>query len=72
MTAQPLLTHDVCALEPETDKREGEERGKVRILVIEDDIEAATYVVKGLRESGHIVDHAGDGEEGVTLALSGT
>jgi two-component system OmpR family response regulator len=72
MTAQPLLTHDVCELEPVTDKREGEERGKVRILVIEDDIEAATYVVKGLRESGHIVDHAGDGEEGVTLALSGT
>jgi two-component system OmpR family response regulator len=59
MTAQPLLTHDVCELEPVTDKREGEERGKVRILVIEDDIEAATYVVKGLRESGHIVDHSG-------------
>lgn len=44
----------------------------MRILVIEDDLEAAAYVVKGLRESGHIVDHAADGEEGLTLALSGS
>ena len=43
----------------------------MRILVIEDDLEAAAYVVKGLRESGHIVDHAADGEEGLTFALSG-
>ncbi|MEX2248312.1 MAG: DNA-binding response regulator, partial [Parvibaculum sp.] len=42
----------------------------MRILVIEDDLEAAAYVVKGLRESGHIVDHAADGEEGLTLAFS--
>ncbi|PKQ06261.1 MAG: DNA-binding response regulator [Alphaproteobacteria bacterium HGW-Alphaproteobacteria-12] len=42
----------------------------MRILVIEDDLEAAAYVVKGLRESGHIIDHAADGEEGLTLALS--
>ena len=44
----------------------------MRILVIEDDLEAAAYVVKGLRESGHIVDHAADGEEGLTFALSGS
>ncbi|HEX7777464.1 MAG TPA: response regulator transcription factor [Parvibaculum sp.] len=44
----------------------------MRILVIEDDLEAAAYVVKGLRESGHIVDHAADGEDGLTLALSGS
>lgn len=44
----------------------------MRILVIEDDLEAAAYVVKGLRESGHIVDHAADGEEGLNLALSGS
>ncbi|KAB7741568.1 response regulator [Parvibaculum sedimenti] len=42
----------------------------MRILVIEDDLEAAAYLVRGLRESGHIVDHAGDGEEGLTLGLS--
>ncbi len=42
----------------------------MRILVIEDDLEAAAYLVRGLRESGHIVDHAADGEEGLTLGLS--
>jgi two-component system OmpR family response regulator len=42
----------------------------MRILVIEDDLEAAAYMVRGLRESGHIVDHAGDGDEGLTLGLS--
>ncbi len=42
----------------------------MRILVIEDDLEAAAYLVRGLRESGHIVDHAGDGEDGLTLGLS--
>ncbi|HUD50647.1 response regulator transcription factor [Parvibaculum sp.] len=42
----------------------------MRVLVIEDDLEAAAYLVRGLRESGHIVDHAADGEEGLTLGLS--
>lgn len=43
----------------------------MRILVIEDDLEAAAYVTKGLRESGHVVDHAADGEDGLSLALAG-
>jgi two-component system OmpR family response regulator len=43
----------------------------MRILVIEDDVEAAAYMVKGLRESGYIVDHAGDGKEGLVHAMSG-
>jgi two-component system OmpR family response regulator len=41
----------------------------LHILVIEDDAEAARYVVKGLGESGHVVDHAADGPTGLTLAL---
>ncbi len=40
----------------------------MRILVIEDDREAAAYVVKGLAESGYVVDHAADGQEGLSLA----
>jgi two-component system OmpR family response regulator len=44
----------------------------MRILVIEDDLEAAAYVVKGLRESGHLVDHAPDGESGLNNALGGS
>ena len=40
----------------------------MRILVIEDDKEAATWLLKGLTESGHVADHAVDGEEGLALA----
>src|SRR5437763_17207125 len=42
----------------------------MRMLVVEDDIEAQRYLVNGLRESGHVVDDAADGETGLTLALS--
>ncbi len=43
----------------------------MRILIIEDDREAAHYLVKGLRESGHVADHAADGEEGLVMASGG-
>ncbi|MHA6288287.1 response regulator transcription factor [Maricaulis sp. CAU 1757] len=40
----------------------------MRILIVEDDREAASYIRKGLRESGHVADHASDGEEGLEMA----
>jgi two-component system OmpR family response regulator len=43
----------------------------MKILVIEDDRDAASWLVKGLTESGHVADHAADGEEGLALALEG-
>jgi two-component system OmpR family response regulator len=43
----------------------------VHILLIEDDTEAAKFLVKGLRESGYSVDHAGDGREGLFRATEG-
>ncbi|MEM1199178.1 MAG: response regulator transcription factor [Pseudomonadota bacterium] len=43
----------------------------MRILVIEDDQQAAGFLIKGLREEGHIVDHAADGEDGLALAREG-
>ena len=43
----------------------------VHILLIEDDTEAARVLVKGLRESGYVVDHAADGREGLSRALAG-
>ena len=42
----------------------------MRILVIEDDPEAADYLAKGLRESGHTVDQAGDGRDGLLKAAT--
>ena len=46
-------------------------KAAMRILVIEDDLEAADYMRRGLSESGHVVDHAADGEEGYALAAGG-
>lgn len=43
----------------------------MRILVIEDDNEAAGYMIKGLSESGHMADHAEDGETGLMMASGG-
>jgi two-component system, OmpR family, response regulator len=40
----------------------------MRLLVIEDDRKIASFVVKGLKENGFAVDHAPDGEEGLTMA----
>jgi two-component system, OmpR family, response regulator len=40
-------------------------------LIIEDDRDAAEYLVKAFREVGHVADHAADGEEGLGLALDG-
>jgi len=41
----------------------------MRILVIEDDIDTAAYLVKGLKEYGHNVDVAHDGRDGFFMAL---
>jgi two-component system OmpR family response regulator len=40
----------------------------VRLLLIEDDEEAAHFILKGLRESGYAVDHAADGRDGLFRA----
>lgn len=42
----------------------------MRILVIEDDLETASYIKKGLGEAGHLVDHVGEGKEGLLLATT--
>jgi two-component system OmpR family response regulator len=43
----------------------------MRLLIIEDDRDAADYVVRAFKEVGHIADHAADGEEGLAMALDG-
>lgn len=43
----------------------------MRVLVIEDDLEMAGYIRKGLTESGHVVDIASTGPEGLARALGG-
>ena len=42
----------------------------MRILVVEDDIKIASFIVKGLKAAGYAVDHALDGEAGLDMALT--
>ncbi|HWZ62130.1 MAG TPA: response regulator transcription factor [Steroidobacteraceae bacterium] len=42
----------------------------MKILVVEDNQRVADFITKGLRESGHTVEHAGNGRDGLFLAAS--
>jgi len=42
----------------------------VRVLLVEDDLKIASFVLKGLKSAGFAVDHASDGEDGLHLALT--
>ena len=42
----------------------------MRILLVEDDLKIASFIVKGLKAAGYAVDHALDGEEGLHMALT--
>ncbi len=44
---------------------------RMRLLLIEDDAEAAKYLAKGLRESGYNVDVAANGRDGLFQATEG-
>jgi two-component system OmpR family response regulator len=43
----------------------------MKVLVVEDDPEMATYIVGGLAKNDHVVDLAGEGREGLSLAADG-
>jgi two-component system OmpR family response regulator len=43
----------------------------MRVLIIEDDAEAAEYLAKGLRESSHAAEVVGDGRDGLLQAATG-
>ncbi len=42
----------------------------MKLLIIEDDKESAKYLLKGLREQGHVADHCEDGKDGLFMATS--
>jgi two-component system OmpR family response regulator len=42
----------------------------MRILLVEDDLKIASFIVKGLKAAGYAVDHAVDGDKGLQLALT--
>src|SRR5476651_1108189 len=47
------------------------DRVTMRLPIIEDDRDAADYLVKAFREVGHVADAATDGEDGLAMALEG-
>lgn len=42
----------------------------MKILIVEDNERVARYVISGLSEAGHTVDHADNGRDGMFLAVS--
>jgi two-component system, OmpR family, response regulator len=42
----------------------------MRVLIIEDDVDTASYISKGLAEEGHAVDHFADGRDGLFQATA--
>ena len=42
----------------------------MRILLVEDDIRIASFIIKGLKAEGFAVDHAQNGVDGLHLALT--
>lgn len=42
----------------------------MKILLIEDDKESAKYLLKGLREQGHVADHCVNGKDGLFMATT--
>jgi two-component system, OmpR family, response regulator len=42
----------------------------MRILLVEDDTKIASFITKGMKEAGYVVDHASDGNEGLSMALT--
>jgi two-component system, OmpR family, response regulator len=47
------------------------DRVTMRLLIIEDDRDAADYLIKAFREVGHVADAATNGEDGLAMALDG-
>ncbi|MGD8254380.1 MAG: response regulator transcription factor [Syntrophobacterales bacterium] len=42
----------------------------MRILLVEDDLKLASFILKGFKEAGFAVDHCVDGEDGLHMTLS--
>ena len=43
----------------------------LRLLLIEDDLRSAQYLMRGLAESGHVADHVADSRTGLAMAGEG-
>ena len=44
----------------------------MKLLLVEDDEDTANYIVRGLSQAGHTIDHASNGRDGMMLAVGET
>jgi two-component system, OmpR family, response regulator len=44
----------------------------MKILLVEDDVRTAEFIIKGLRQAGYIIDHVDRGDDGFTKAINET
>ena len=42
----------------------------MRLLLVEDDLKIASFIIKGMKAEGYAVDHATDGQEGLHMAVT--
>jgi two-component system, OmpR family, response regulator len=42
----------------------------MRVLLVEDDPQIASFILKGMKSEGYAVDHAADGQEGLHMAVT--
>jgi len=42
----------------------------MRILLVEDDLRQAEFILRGLRQEGDVIDHASDGKQGLNMVVS--
>jgi two-component system, OmpR family, response regulator len=68
VSAPPPFMLDDLQLFSQAGDLKGRTKISMRVLVIEDDRDAASWLVKGLKESGHVADVAHDGEQGLAMA----
>ena len=40
----------------------------MRVLIVDDDVRTASFILKGLRQAGFVVDHEGDGQDALHRA----
>jgi two-component system, OmpR family, response regulator len=45
---------------------------RLRVLLVEDDMVIASFIIKGLKEAGYTVDHTSNGQDGLHSALTET
>ncbi len=44
----------------------------MQILIVEDDLRIAKFIINGFKQAGYVVDHAADGEDGLHMAVTKT